>query len=137
MQRTAAQRQNLEENDPDYASYINVIKQEIKKNKEFEGKDLQDILMSGLSIYTNMDNNVQLSLQNNTDNMNIYKNKYQQAASSIVDTKTGALVAISGGRNYTDVVDRNLATDVHPVGSTIKPFLNLRTMTLRIMVMLQ
>ncbi|QIH75960.1 penicillin-binding protein [Macrococcoides canis] len=124
VQRTAAQRQNLEENDPNYASYINVIKQEIKKNKEFEGKDLQDILTSGLSIYTNMDNNAQVSLQNNTDNMNIYKNKYQQAASSIVDTKTGALIAISGGRNYTDVVDRNLATDVHPVGSTIKPFLS-------------
>ncbi|UBH07602.1 transglycosylase domain-containing protein [Macrococcus armenti] len=124
VQRTAAQRQNLEQNDPKYASYINVIKQEIRNNKEFEGKDLQDILTSGLSIYTNMDNNAQTSLQNNTDNMNIYKNKYQQAASSIVDTKTGALIAISGGRNYKDVVDRNLATDIHPVGSTIKPFLS-------------
>lgn len=122
--RTAAQRQNIEENDPKYASYVNVIKQELKSNKEFQGKSLSDVLTSGLKIYTNMDNNAQISLQNNVDNNNIYKNKYQQAASTIVDTQTGALVAISGGRNFTDVVDRNLATDVHPVGSTIKPFLS-------------
>ncbi|MGV2875265.1 transglycosylase domain-containing protein [Macrococcus capreoli] len=122
--RTAAQRQNIEENDPKYASYVNVIKQELKNNKEFEDKSLSDVLTSGLKIYTNMDNNAQISLQNNVDNMAIYKNKYQQAASTIVDTQTGALVAISGGRNYKDVVDRNLATDVHPVGSTIKPFLS-------------
>lgn len=124
VSRTAAQRQNIEENDPKYASYVNVIKQELKNNKEFKGKSLSDVLTSGLKIYTNMDNNAQISLQNNVDNMNIYKNKYQQAASTIVDTQTGALVAISGGRNFTDVVDRNLATDVHPVGSTIKPFLS-------------
>ncbi|WP_414046397.1 transglycosylase domain-containing protein [Macrococcus equi] len=124
VQRTSAQRQNIEENDPKYASYVNVIKQELKTNKEFEGKSLSDVLTSGLKIYTNMDNNAQISLQNNVDNMNIYKNKYQQAASTIVDTQTGALVAISGGRNYKDVIDRNLATDVHPVGSTIKPFIS-------------
>ncbi|MCE4957046.1 transglycosylase domain-containing protein [Macrococcoides caseolyticum] len=122
--RNAVQRQNIEENDPIYASYVNVIKQELKNNKEFEGKSLSDVLTSGLKIYTNMDNNAQTSLQNNVDNMNIYKNKYQQAASTIVDTQTGALIAISGGRNFKDVVDRNLATDIHPVGSTIKPFLS-------------
>ncbi|WP_414043100.1 transglycosylase domain-containing protein [Macrococcus sp. EM39E] len=124
VSRTPAQRQNIEENDPKYASYVNVIKQELKNNKEFKGKSLNDVLTSGLKIYTNMDNNAQTSLQNNVDNMSIYKNKYQQAASTIVDTQTGALVAISGGRNYKDVVDRNLATDIHPVGSTIKPFLS-------------
>ncbi|WP_414054957.1 transglycosylase domain-containing protein [Macrococcus equi] len=124
VQRTPAQRQNIEENDPKYASYVNVIKQELKTNKEFEGKSLSDVLTSGLKIYTNMDNNAQISLQNNVDNLNIYKNKYQQAASTIVDTQTGALVAISGGRNYKDVIDRNLATDAHPVGSTIKPFIS-------------
>lgn len=124
VSRTAIQRQNIEENDPKYASYVNVIKQELKSNKEFEGKSLSDVLTSGLKIYTNMDNNAQISLQNNVDNMSIYKNKYQQAASTIVDTQTGALVAMSGGRNYKDVVDRNLATDIHPVGSTIKPFLS-------------
>ncbi|TDM15443.1 transglycosylase domain-containing protein [Macrococcus bovicus] len=122
--RTAAERQNIDQNDPVYASYVNIIKQEIKSNKEFKGQSLSDILTSGLSIYTNMDANVQKTLQNNVDNLAVYKNKDQQAAATILDTKTGGLVAISGGRGYQDVVDRNLATDPHAVGSIIKPILD-------------
>ncbi|ULG71002.1 transglycosylase domain-containing protein [Macrococcus brunensis] len=122
--RTAADRQNIDQNDPVYASYVNIIKQEIKNNKEFKGQSLNDILTSGLSIYTNMDVNVQKNLQNNVDNLPVYKNEDQQAAATILDTKTGGLVAISGGRGYQDVVDRNLATDPHAVGSIIKPILD-------------
>lgn len=63
------------------------------------------------------------TLQNRIDNGNFYKNDDQQVGSSIVDSKTGGLVAISGGRNFRDVVDRNQATDPHPTGSSLKPFL--------------
>ncbi|TDM04250.1 transglycosylase domain-containing protein [Macrococcus carouselicus] len=122
--RTAAERQNVDQNDPAFASYINIIKQEIKNNKEFKGQSLSDILTSGLRIYTNMDRNIQQNLQNNVDNLAVYKNKDQQAAATILDTKTGGLIAISGGRNYQDVVDRNLAIDPHAVGSIIKPILS-------------
>ncbi|GGB05755.1 penicillin-binding protein [Macrococcus hajekii] len=122
--RTAAERQNIDENDPVYASYINVIKKEIMTHKEFKGQSLNDVLTSGLKVYTNMDKNVQQDLQNNVDNLSVYKNKDQQAAATILDTQTGGLVAISGGRNYQDIVDRNLATDPHAVGSIIKPFLS-------------
>ncbi len=38
-------------------------------------------------------------------------------------SKTGGLVAISGGRDFKDVVNRNQATDPHPTGSSLKPFL--------------
>lgn len=124
VRRTTAQRQNVEYNDPVYASYINVVKQEIVNNPEFKGKSINDVLTGGLNIYTNMDQKVQQSLQNNIDNMAIYKNKYNQAAATILDTKTGGLVGISGGRNYRDVVDRNLATDAHAIGSTGKPILS-------------
>lgn len=41
--RTAAERQNIDQNDPVYASYVNIIKQEIKSNKEFKGQSLSDI----------------------------------------------------------------------------------------------
>ena len=44
--------------------------------------------------------------------------------STILDSKTGGIVAISGGRNYKDVVDRNAATDTHLTGSSLKPFLS-------------
>ena len=45
------------------------------------------------------------------DNGSYYKNEDQQVGSSIVDSETGGLVAISGGRNYRDIQDRNQATD--------------------------
>ncbi len=124
VERTTADRQNIEQNDPQYASYVNIIKEEIKNNKEFKGESINDILTSGLDIYTNMDMNAQQTLQNNVDNLTAYKNKYNQTGVTILDTKTGGLAAISGGRNYQDVVDRNQATDPHAVGSTIKPILS-------------
>jgi len=70
-----------------------------------------------------MDKDVQKTLQESVDNGTFYKNKDQITGSSIVDTKTGKLVGISGGKNYKDVVDRNQATDVHPTGSSLKPIL--------------
>ena len=70
-----------------------------------------------------MDADVQKSLQNRIDNGNYYKNDDQQVGSSIVDSQSGALVAISGGRHFKDIVDRNQATDAHPTGSSLKPFL--------------
>lgn len=63
------------------------------------------------------------TLQNDVDNGSFYKNKDQQVGATILDSKTGGLVAISGGRDFKDVVNRNQATDPHPTGSSLKPFL--------------
>lgn len=109
--------------DPEYNSYINFIKSELMAHPEFKDKNLADLLNSGIKIYTNMDFSVQKALQNRIDNGNYYKNDDQQVGSTIVDSKSGALVAISGGRHFKDVVDRNQATDAHPTGSSLKPFL--------------
>ncbi len=123
--RTVEERNDAMTDTPDneYASYINYVKQEITQNKAFKGQSLNDIMTSGLKIYTNMDKDVQKTLQESVDNGTFYKNKDQITGSSIVDTKTGKLVGISGGKDYKDVVDRNQATDVHPTGSSLKPIL--------------
>ena len=63
------------------------------------------------------------TLQDRYDNGNYYKNEDQRVGSTILDSKTGGLVAISGGRNFKDVVDNNSATDAHLTGSSLKPFL--------------
>ncbi|PTI37505.1 transglycosylase [Mammaliicoccus vitulinus] len=125
VQRTVEERNDAMTDTPDneYASYINYVKQEITENKAFKGQSLNDIMTSGLKIYTNMDKNVQKTLQDSVDNGTFYKNKDQITGSSIVDTKTGRLVGISGGKEYKDVVDRNQATDIHPTGSSLKPIL--------------
>ncbi|MBO3062533.1 transglycosylase domain-containing protein [Mammaliicoccus fleurettii] len=126
VQRTVEDRNEAMTETPDneYASYINFVKQEITENKAFKGQSLNDIMTNGNKIYTNMDKDVQKKLQDAVDNGTFYKNKDQITGSSIIDTKTGKLVGISGGKDYKDVVDRNQATDLHPTGSSLKPILS-------------
>ena len=126
--RDEAERFSTEQENPEYASYIDHVKRELKSHDEFRNKDVSEVLASGIQIYTNMDSNVQSYLQNMTNNRNYYYNdKFQSddfnIASTILDTSTGGLVAISGGRDYQEVVDQNLALVQHNVGSTMKPFL--------------
>ena len=47
-----------------------------------------------------MDKDVQQTLQDRINNGSFYKNEDQQVGATILDSKTGGLVAISGGRNY-------------------------------------
>ena len=108
-----------------YDSYGNFVESELMNNKYFKDKNLGNVLQSGIKIYTNMDKDVQKTLQDRVNNggSNYYKNDDQQVGATILDSKTGGLVAISGGRDYKNVVERNQATDVHPTGSSLKPFL--------------
>ena len=124
VNRSSEERKVSEDNSTEeYDSYINFVKSELMNNKEFKGKNLGEVLNSGVKIYTNMDKDVQQTLQDRVNNGSYYKNEDQQVGASIVDSESGGLVAVSGGRNYKDVVDRNLATDAHPTGSSLKPFL--------------
>ena len=95
-------------------------------NKYFKDKNLGSVLQSGIKIYTNMDKDVQQTLQDRINNGSFYKNEDQQVGATILDSKTGGLVAISGGRNYKNVVERNQATDPH-YRFIIKTFLSLWT----------
>ncbi|MGV3243951.1 transglycosylase domain-containing protein [Staphylococcus sp. 11261D007BR] len=124
VDRTADEREvKPDDSTAQYDSYVNFVKQELMNNPEFENKNLADVLNSGIKIYTNMDKDAQDTLQNRIDNGSYYKNDDQLVGSTIVDSESGGLAAISGGRNYKDVVERNQATDAHPTGSTLKPFL--------------
>ncbi|MEP9851954.1 transglycosylase domain-containing protein [Staphylococcus aureus] len=125
VERSTEERQvSKQDSKEEYDSYINFVKSELMNNEEFKDKKLGSVLNSGIKIYTNMDKDVQETLQDRVNNGSYYKNDDQQVGSSIVDSETGKLVAISGGRDYKDVVDRNLATDAHPTGSSLKPFLS-------------
>ena len=126
--RDETERASTEQEDPEYASYINYIKRELQNHDEFRNRDVSEVLSSGIQIYTNMDSGVQSYLQNMTNNRNYYYNEKFQSddfniASTILDTTSGGLVAISGGRDYQEVVDQNLSLVQHNVGSTMKPFL--------------
>lgn len=75
----------------------------------------------GLKIYTTLDLKEQTSLENN-----ILSNKVDdelQVASVIVDPKTGAVKALTGGMNYANSQYNRALKSKRQVGSTMKPFL--------------
>lgn len=75
----------------------------------------------GLKIYTTLDLKEQTSLENN-----ILNNKVDdelQVASVIVDPKTGAVKALTGGMNYAKSQYNRAVKSKRQVGSTMKPFL--------------
>lgn len=127
--RSEEERSSTEPKDPQYASYINVVKQQLEQSDEFKNVDISELLSSGIDIYTNMDANIQRTLQNAVNDKDFfYGDKFKSddfnIASSIIDTQTGALIAISGGRDYQEVVKENLAITQHNTGSTMKPILS-------------
>ncbi|WP_411841830.1 transglycosylase domain-containing protein [Salinicoccus sp. HZC-1] len=128
VERSEEERADIEPEDPELAAYINVVKRELQDHEKFENMDVSEALASGLDIYTNMDSNIQRQLQSMTDNEDYYYNpKFQSEhfniASTILDTETGNLVAVSGGRDYREVVNHNQALVPRNAGSTMKPFL--------------
>lgn len=127
--RSDEERSSSEPKDPQYASYINVVKQQLEQSDEFKNIDISELLSSGIDIYTNMDANIQRTLQNTVNDKDFfYGDKFKSddfnIASSIIDTQSGALIAISGGRDYQEVVKENLAITQHNTGSTMKPILS-------------
>ena len=74
VQRTDKERQNTtEEKDPELASYVNFVKSELMNNKHFKDENLGNVLQSGIKIYTNMDKDVQQTLQDKINNGSFYK----------------------------------------------------------------
>ncbi len=90
-------------------------------NKAFKDENLGNVLQSGIKIYTNMDKDVQKHYKMMLIMVASTRIKTNKLVVTILDSKTGGLVAISGGRDFKDVVNRNQATDPHPTGSSLKP----------------
>ena len=75
----------------------------------------------GLKIYTTLDLDEQTSLENNI--LNNKADDELQVASVIVDPKTGAVKALTGGMNYAKSQYNRALKSKRQVGSTMKPFL--------------
>lgn len=105
--------------------YDAFIGQAIKEIKE-KYPEL-DPFSDGLKIYTTLDTNAQDyvdQLMNSNDIVKFPDDK-MQAGITLLDTKTGAILAMGGGRNQTVKFGFNYATDAkRQPGSTIKPILD-------------
>ena len=83
----------------------------------------KSLLESGsLKIHTNLNLELQKSLENNIDK-NLKNIDALQIASIIVEPKTGKVLALTGGKNYYESEYNRAINAKRSVGSTIKPFL--------------
>lgn len=97
------------------------IKQ-VAKEVEEQGYDL---FSDGLKVYTHLDLDAQQYMYDTVNDTNgvYFPNANMQAAISVLDTQTGNIVALFGGRNQNAQLGLNRATEINrSVGSTIKPF---------------
>lgn len=95
-----------------------VINEAINKYHLEESK----VLNGGYKIYTNLNQKNQTSLQNDYENDNLFPVKNAQAASIVLDSKTGGVLALVGGRGQHIYRGFNRATQAkRQPGSAIKP----------------
>ena len=123
VEKTKEERANQHTYNPKFAAYIDQITKELKENKNFE--NVKDPLSMGIKVYTNLNPELQIYVQDMLDNQSYPMTPHaSQAAISVLDTKTGLVEAIGGGKNY-KAGGYNFAVDarVQP-GSSIKPLID-------------
>ena len=100
-----------------YQSFIDRVAVEVKKKTDY------DPYSYSMRIYTTMDRDQQDKISAIMDGSNYeWENDKVQAGIIAMETKTGEIVAIGGGRNKTDAKSYNYATDIErQIGSTAKP----------------
>lgn len=101
-----------------FDGYLTTVLEEIEEKTDY------DPYTAGLTIYTNYDPDAQQLLYDvvNSDDYVNFPNDELQTAVTLVDTATGKLTAVIGGRKIDGQLSMNRATrNRRSVGSTIKP----------------
>lgn len=100
-----------------YQSFIDRVAAEVSEKTGY------DPYSYSMKIYTTMDRKKQDEISAIMDGSNYnWENDKVQAGIIAMETKTGEIVAIGGGRNRTGAKSNNLATDIkRQIGSTAKP----------------
>ena len=118
-----AHNNNVNSNDKAlvYDSFVTMVLKEVQE------KTGLDPYNDGLTIETTIDSKAQQRLYDivNTNDYIKYVNDKIQNAVVMLDTKTGAVRAVNGGRKQTTLLGYNRATDnSRSTGSTIKPVID-------------
>lgn len=113
-----------QENDNPYNAYVDAVYDQLV-NEEKVVSD-EEFFQGGLKIYTHLDSDAQQATYDLLHSENIaYPDDDFEAGISLVDTETGAIKAIGGGRNFKAIRYSNYGTHIkHHPGSTIKPILD-------------
>ncbi|MFC3884207.1 PBP1A family penicillin-binding protein [Bacillus songklensis] len=113
-------RKNVKEDGEKYSAFVDEVIEEVKKKTDM------DVFSAGLEIHTTLDPDAQEYVDKllNSDDIINWPNDEFQTGFVLLDTKTGEVQAVGGGRNR---VARGLsfASDFpRQPGSTIKPILD-------------
>ena len=103
----------------EYGAFLDVVLSEIETNGDYE------LLSEGVKVYTTLDREAQKIVENVMNNAENFPTETIQSGVAVIDTKTGALSAIGGGRDYGNR-EFNFAYDLttRSPGSTIKPLID-------------
>lgn len=99
--------------------YQDAVMSELKTIKSIPSSFLKT---GGLKIYTNLDMQAQLNMEENMNKYLTEDNPIQMAA-VMVKPNNGEVIALTGGRDYSKSQYNRAVTAKRQVGSTIKPFL--------------
>lgn len=99
-----------------YDAFLDVVLSEIEEEDP-------SLLSDGIKVYTTMDPKAQSTVENIMNDPSNFPTETIQSGVAVVDTKSGAIRAIGGGRNYGAERGYNYAHDLktRSPGSTIKP----------------
>jgi penicillin-binding protein 1A len=121
IESSLVKEENRNINESPYGSFVDAVIDEVEKHGDY------DIYTDGLTIHTTIDTDAQTYVENilNTNDVIEYPDEEFQAGIVLLDTKTGEVRAIGGGRNQTVQRPFNYAIDTQrQPGSTIKPILD-------------
>jgi len=111
--------QRVANQDSKYDAFLDVVLNELEENGD------GDALSEGITVYTTLQPHAQEQVEA-TLNSDMFPTEDIQSAVAVIDTKTGAIAAVGGGRNYGAERGWNFAQDMteRSPGSTIKPLLD-------------
>ena len=102
-----------------YDGFLDVVLNEIQNRGDGEA------LAEGLKVYTTLDPKAQTIVEDVMNNAANFPTETIESGVSVLDTKTGEIRAIGGGRNYGTNRTFNYAEDLtRAPGSTMKPLLD-------------
>ena len=103
-----------------YLAFLDVVLNELEE--EGDGSAMAE----GIKVYTTLDPNAQEVVENIINDDSNFPTEDIQSGVAVIDTKTGQIKAIGGGRNYgAEGMGYNYADDIsRQPGSTMKPLLD-------------
>ncbi|WP_342472300.1 PBP1A family penicillin-binding protein [Metasolibacillus sp. FSL H7-0170] len=103
-----------------YPAFLDVVLSELERNGD------NDALAEGIKVYTTLDPNAQKIVESVMNNDANFMTEKIQSGVAVVDTKTGEIRAIGGGRHYGAERGFNFAYDLvtRAPGSTMKPIID-------------